>query len=146
MDWQHHYRCLEHMYHSAPINNTLPSQLEVYDGGARITLTVGPHLWHSAGGLHGSLYFKGLDDAAFFAANAIEPVHFVLTAKFEVELLAIVSSSPLFAEGIVERREGRRIWASSVLRSSDQELVARGNGLFVVSRTRLSAELGYRTH
>ena len=143
IDWQQHYRCLENMYHCAPVNSTLPSQLCMSEHGARVVLAVGAHLWHSAGGLHGSLYFKGLDDAAFFAANGIEREFFVLTARFEVELLAMVTGNQIIADGRVDRRDGRRIWASSELRNEQGKLVARGNGLFIVSEIRLTTDVGY---
>ena len=38
--------------------------------------------WHTAGGLHGSGYFKLLDDEAFFAAQSMNPTHFVVTTSF----------------------------------------------------------------
>ena len=63
---EQHYRGLERMYHSAPINTSIPSRLRVREGGAEVHMRVGRDYWHSAHALHGSLYFKGLDDAAFF--------------------------------------------------------------------------------
>ena len=66
-----HFRSLERMYHSAPINQSVPSRLVVQQGEAEVRMKVGPKYWHSAHAMHGSLYFKGLDDAAFFAANSV---------------------------------------------------------------------------
>ena len=45
---------------------------------------------HTAGGLHGSGYFKLLDDAAFFAAQSMNPTHFVVTTSFTSYITKVV--------------------------------------------------------
>ena len=45
---------------------------------------------HTAGGLHGSGYFKLLDDAAFFAAQSLNPTHFVVTTSFTSYITKVV--------------------------------------------------------
>ena len=133
MSEDEHFRRLVHMYAQAPINATVPSRLEVEAGRAVVTISVEPRLFHAAGSLHGSIYFKALDDAAFFAANSVEREGFTLTARFEVTLLGAVTKGPIRAVGTLERREGRKAWASSELFDGHGELVARGKGLFVTS-------------
>ena len=140
---QEHFRRLERMYHSAPVNDVIPSRLVVSEGQAEVLLTVGKQFWHSGHGLHGSMYFKGLDDAAFFAASSVTPDFFVLTARFEVELLAVVTCETLRALGRFERKDGRKIWASSELFDEAGSLVGRGTGLFVVGKTPLTEATGY---
>ena len=139
-----HFRCLENMYHHAPINSTIPSRLAVNDGHAEVRYEVSRNYWHSAGAAHGSAYFKGLDDAAFFAANSVVESYFVLTLKFEVELLAPFDGELLHALGTFERREGRKIWSTAKLFDPQERLIARGRGLFIVSQTPLTEEIGYR--
>ena len=139
-----HFMCLENMYHQAPINRTIPSRLEVDEGRAEVCYEVSRSYWHSAGAAHGSAYFKGLDDAAFFAANSVVESYFVLTLKFEVELLAPFDGELLRAVGTFERREGRKIWSTAELFAPQEHLIARGRGLFIVSQTPLTAEIGYR--
>ena len=72
-----HYRALEKMYLSAPINSIYEPRISVSHERAEITIDVKESLFHAAGAVHGSVYFKMLDDAAFFAANSIEADHFV---------------------------------------------------------------------
>ena len=143
IDTLRHYRCLEDMYHSAPINTAIPSQLSVSADEAFVQMEVAKDFWHSANALHGSMYFKGLDDAAFFAAQSIVFDFFVLTAQFQVTLLAKVTSLKLTAKGQIKRRDGRKIWASSSLFDEQETRVARGEGLFVISDMPLSPDLGY---
>lgn len=138
-----HYRRLAAMYASAPIHQAVPCRAQISDGASTIEMQAGPGLWHAAGALHGSMYFKALDDAAFFAANSVVMEAFVLTASFEIELLAPVTSTTLRAEGKLEEHEGRTLSASSELFVGD-DLVARGRGVFIVSRIALDSVPSYR--
>lgn len=60
-----HYKRLENMYSAAPINDIFKPVMTVSEGEAVIEIDVGEQYHHSAGGVHGSVYFKMLDDAAF---------------------------------------------------------------------------------
>ena len=139
-----HFRKLEHMYASAPVNATIHSRIEVGEGRATVRIETGPDLWHAARSLHGSMYFKGLDDAAFFAANSAVPDVFVLTAHFAVDLLAPVTTAQIRGEGRLDEREGKKLHASAELFDADGNLVARGKGLFIASRVRLATIDSYR--
>ena len=63
-----HYRKLSRMYRLAPVNaeERYHSRVSVGPRKAVVTAPVRAGYTHSAGGLHGSSYFKMLDDAAFF--------------------------------------------------------------------------------
>ena len=133
-DLDKHYRFLEQMYHGAPVNTSIPCRIQVGEGTAEVQMTVGPQFYHAANALHGSLYFKGLDDAAYFAANSMETGYMVLTATFEIELLGMIQCESIRAVGFYERREGRKIWARSELFDDQDQLMARGSGLFIVGQ------------
>jgi len=68
-----HYRKLERMYASAPINDFFRPVMQVSEGRAVITMKVRRDFYHAANAVHGALYFKALDDAAFFAVNSLVP-------------------------------------------------------------------------
>ena len=138
-----HFRNLEKMYHSAAINHSVPSRLCVSKGHAVVEMNVSRAYWHSAGGMHGSMYFKGLDDAAFFSANSMEMDALVMTAHFEIDLLRMVSTESVKAFGYFERKTERKLWARSELFDASGLLVARGTGLFVVSDIKLESAQGY---
>ena len=138
-----HFRRLENMYHSSPVNHSIPSAISIESGKATVTMKITEDFWHAGGAMHGSMYFKGLDDAAFFAANSEVDDAFVVTARFEVELLAMVSCTDVKAVGFLERREGRKLWARSELYDDAGALVARGKGLFVISSIQLETAIGY---
>ena len=81
MDNQQHYQALINMYLAAPINGIFKPQLQVAHGEATDEMTVKSDFFHAGRALHGCVYFKMLDDAAFFAANSLEKQVFVLTSS-----------------------------------------------------------------
>ena len=139
-----HFDKLKAMYSIAPINAFYQPRLEIREGEAEVRITVRPDFHHSAGSMHGSVYFKALDDATFFAAQSIEHEVFVLTANFELDLLKPVVSGEIHAVARVSQVGDRRIEATGELFDSSGALVARGVGRFARGRTPLSPELGYR--
>jgi uncharacterized protein (TIGR00369 family) len=137
-----HYRNLERMYLSAPVNELYSPRIEIEEGRAVVEFEVGKRFFHAAGAVHGAVYFKALDDSAFFAASSLVPDRFVVTVSFNLYFTRPVSDGTLRAEGRVVGRSKSLLIAESVLFNGDRE-VARGSGTFVPSRTELSEDLGY---
>lgn len=133
-----HFRKLENMYHAAPVNTYYRPKLEVSRGRAEITMDVNPAFFHAAKALHGSVYFKALDDAAFFAVNSLVKDLFVVTVSFNIFLLRPVTEGTLRAEGYVTSRSRTLFIAESVLYLGKNRHVARGSGSFMRSSIRLS--------
>ena len=79
---EEHYRKLERMYHGAAINEYFRPALRVRDGQAEVEIPIRPDFFHAAAAIHGSIYFKALDDAAFFAVNSVVEDVFVLTVSY----------------------------------------------------------------
>lgn len=139
-----HFRGLERLYAAAPINRLFASRLFITAPGAsRIEFEVEPSVFHAAGAAHGTLYFKMLDDAAFYAANSLVPEHFVLTTGFNLLLERPVQAGPLLAEGKWVSGRRRVLIAESRLIGADGEEVARGTGTFMRSRIALADLPGY---
>ena len=139
-----HYRKLERMYAAAPVNGWYAPELHVSEGMAEIKMPLRSEFHHSAGAVHGSLYFKALDDATFFAANSLVPAHFVLTAHVELELLRPVVSGALIARGQVTGEDERRIYAKGELFDEENNLLAVGKGQFARSKIPLTPDVHYR--
>jgi uncharacterized protein (TIGR00369 family) len=138
-----HFRRLERMYLTAPVNDYYHPQLTVREGQARLEIAVRPEFFHAANAVHGSVYFKALDDAAFFAVNSLVEDVFVLTVTFNIELLRPVSSGTLMAEGRVLHASPRLNTAESELRDDKGKLIALGRGTFLPSTIALTPEVGY---
>jgi acyl-coenzyme A thioesterase PaaI-like protein len=80
-----HLRALETLYASAPINALFESRVELPAAGqSRIHFDVREDMFHAANAAHGTLYFKMLDDAAFYAANGLVSDRFLLTTAFNL--------------------------------------------------------------
>ncbi|MFN8583326.1 MAG: hypothetical protein U0163_20415 [Gemmatimonadaceae bacterium] len=88
-----HFHRLERMYLAAPINRFFEPAITISDGRAEVRFTVRPDFHHAAHAMHGSVYFKALDDAAFFAVNSAVTDVFVLTVVHRHALAAGVSGA-----------------------------------------------------
>jgi len=144
MDIEEHYRPLERMYLAAPINDFFKPTITVADSEATIEIQISEKLYHSANGVHGSVYFKLLDDAAFFAANSNEREMFVLTATFTTNLTRPVSSGIIRAIGRIVDKSGSKFMTESIIYKSDGEEIGNGNGVFVRGKTPLVQARGYK--
>ena len=138
-----HYRKLEHMYLTAPINTFYSPEIRISHGAAEITTSVKPDFFHAADAVHGSVYFKLLDDAAFFAVNSLIGDHFVLTASFTTYLLRPISEGTMKATGRVVYAGARSFIAESLVVDGEGKEIARGSGNFVISKIKLTADMGY---
>lgn len=129
---------------SAPINEFFEPSLEIQEGRAELELPVSEKLFHPARAVHGTAYFKALDDAAFFAANSLVEDVFLLTTQFNVYMTRPVSSGSMHAVGEVINEHPDQYIAESAIRDDDGNQLARGRGLFVPSSVELSPEIGYQ--
>jgi uncharacterized protein (TIGR00369 family) len=138
-----HYRKLEHMYLAAPINTFYSPRIWISHGEAEITVPVKSDFFHAAAAVHGSVYFKLLDDAAFFAVNSLIGDYFALTASFTTYLLRPISEGMMKATGRVVYAGARSFIAESLVVDGEGQEIARGSGNFVVSKIRLAVDIGY---
>ena len=140
-----HFRRLERMYASAPINEFFAPRLYIPEAGiAELRMTIRPDFHHAAHAAHGAVYFKALDDATFFAANSIVEDVFVLTVSFNLYLTRPVTEGEVLARGRVVSRSKRLYLAEGTLEDARGREIARGSGAFMPSTTALSDDIGYR--
>lgn len=140
-----HYRKLENMYLSARCNEYYRPSLTISEGHAVWTMAVRECMFHAAGALHGSAYFKAMDDAAFFAANSLVEDVFVLTASFTVHFTRPVTSGVIRATADVVHASRNLILADSVLVDSEERPIGRGTGSFMRSQIPLTPDVGYQS-
>jgi uncharacterized protein (TIGR00369 family) len=138
-----HFTALETMYLAAPINAFYRPIIDVSDAKATIEIEVSEKLFHAAGAVHGSVYFKLLDDAAFFAANSLEREVFVLTTSFTTYLTRPISSGTLRSVGRVVHRNKSQFIAEAIAYNSEGREIGRGSGIFVRGKSPLREVHGY---
>ncbi len=141
---QAHWRALEALYRQAPINALFQSSLEIVEEGfARIRFDVAPEIFHAAGAAHGTVYFKMMDDAAFYACNSLVTDRFLLTTAFNLNFTKPLREGPVVAEGRWASGRRRVFVAEARLIDADGEEAARGTGTFMRSHIPLSSLVGY---
>ena len=131
------------MYHGASINRFFAPRLTVSEGSAVLAMDVRPDFFHAAHAVHGAVYFKALDDAAFFAANSVVTDVFVLTVSFNVVLLRPVTEGTMTATGKLVHKSRNLLVAEAVLSNDRGREIARGSGTFALSKIPLNADVGY---
>ena len=106
-------------------------------------MTARPEFLHAAGAEHGSVYFRLLDDAAFFAVNSRLREVLVLTVSFTVHFAKPVTEGELHAVGRALHGGGRIFLGEAELRNARGELVGQGSGVFARSTIALDERIGY---
>lgn len=141
---ERHFRALERLYASAPINRLFLSRLGIpEEGQSRIAFSVREDVYHAAGAAHGTIYFKMLDDAAFYAANTLATDRFLLTTSFNLHFTKPVRAGEVIAEGRWVSGRKRVFVAESRLVDAQGDEIGRGTGTFMRSRIPLSTLAGY---
>ena len=141
---QAHFRALERLYASAPINRLFSSCLTINEAGhSVIDFTVDESVYHAAGAVHGTVYFKMLDDAAFYAANSLVNDRFLLTTAFNLFFTRPLKSGNVRALGRWVSGHRRVFVAEASLIDSSGEEIGRGTGTFMRSQHALSGLPGY---
>src|SRR3546814_17774078 len=98
---QAHHRALESLYAAAPVNELFQSRLRIPESGRSvIDFEVEEGLYHAAGAAHGTIYFKMLDDAAFYAANRMITDMFLLPTALHLLPTHPIKAGQDRAEGV----------------------------------------------
>ena len=141
-----HYRKLQHMYLGANYNQQLfeSTEIDVEHEKATISLTISEKYFHAGGAIHGSVYFKLLDDSAYFAVSSIVDDVFVLTTSFNSNIIRPVNSGKITAVGTVRFKSKNLFVAESTMVNEAGKEIAFGTGHFARSKTALSPEIGYK--
>ena len=146
MSNQEHFTKLQNMYLSGLINKELYDsvQIEVTSEKAEISMQVEPKYFHAGNSLHGSVYFKMLDDAAYFAVNSIVQDSFVYTTSFNIQILRPVKIGKIKAVGELKFKSKNLFIADAILYDEKNREVARGSGNFMKSGIELNENIGYK--
>lgn len=140
-----HYRKLERMYLKTNINQKIfdTTTIEIAEGKSIISLEVSDKFYHALGAIHGAVYFKLLDDAAFFAVNSLIQDVFVLTTSFNIHITKPASSGKITAIGKIKFQSKNFFIAEASLFNNKGQEIAFGTGDFTKSKVELTEKIGY---
>lgn len=141
---QEHYAKLKNMYDAAPIHGAHLPNMMICEGRAEAVFRLSPDFFHSAGALHGAVYFKLLDDTATMACSSLESSVLVVTCSFTIYITRPTSDGSLRVEGRVLNQNKTQFIVESVAYDDDNREVARGSGLFMRSKVPLTSIPSYR--
>lgn len=141
-----HYRKLERMYLASNVNTMIYDTTQVTIGHetAEISLEVTSKYHHALNAMHGSVYFKLLDDAAFFAVNSIVEDVFVLTTSFNIHLIRPASQGRIRSIGKVKYASRNLFVAEATLFNLEGKEIGFGTGNFTQSKVRLETVASYK--
>tara|TARA_Y100000996_G_scaffold337979_1_gene274756 strand:- start:3103 stop:3540 length:438 start_codon:yes stop_codon:yes gene_type:complete len=140
-----HFQNIIKGYSKAPINQIFKPKMNLSLGKCEIEMNVLKKFHHSANSLHGSVYFKMLDDAAWGASNTYVEDVFLFTYNFNIYLTKPVTSGLISAKGTVKDQIDGKIKAESILYDSEKKEIARGSGTFMRSKYLLKDAEGFYT-
>jgi uncharacterized protein (TIGR00369 family) len=139
-----HHRKLENFFHTAKINEFYTPEIKVSDRKTEISIQIEPKFFHAGHSVHGSVYFKLLDDACYFACQSVELSHFLVTSSFNIHYMAPVTEGTLRAVAEIESTARNVSFARGEVYDSKNRLVATGHGTFMRSRLTLNEDVGYQ--
>ena len=129
-----HFKNIINGYSNAPINQIFKPKMKLSLGQCEIEMKISKNFHHSANSLHGSIYFKMLDDAAFFAAQSVVEDYMLLTASFNITFRAPVPSGWIKSIGRLCSVSENEFHAEAKMYDSKNEIVAFGDGIFKKSK------------
>ena len=140
---EEHFRKLERMYLSSPFNRFFEPQMNIFKGCTELRIKVRPEFFHAAHALHGSIYYKALDDSSYFAVSSLVTDVFIYTINYNLYLTKSVKSGELIAQGKVVHQSKSLFVAESELTDDQGLSIGRGSGCFMRSSIPLSPDVGY---
>ncbi len=140
-----HFEKLRRMYLKAKVNTQLyeTTECKIELEQATISLTISEKYFHALGAIHGSVYFKLLDDAAYFAASSIITDVFLLTTSFNTNIIRPVNQGKITAVGKIRYQSKKWLVATSTLLNEEGKEIAFGSGNFTKSKIALTEDIGY---
>ena len=115
----------------------------VEESRARIGFDVTADSFHAAGAAHGTIYFKMLDDAAFYATNTLVTAHFLLTTSFNLQFLRPDPRGPSNCRWRWNSGRKRVFVTESRLIDGAGRKIGRGTGTFMRSHIAFAGLAGY---
>lgn len=135
----HHERLIA-LYHHAPIHAFYEDlKMKIEEKKCSISMPLKPDYFHAGMTAHGSVYFKLLDDAAYFACQSEIEDYFIVTTNFNINLLRPLKKGIITSIGEVDFMSANLFTARAKLFDERGRLCATGQGQFMKSKVELES-------
>jgi uncharacterized protein (TIGR00369 family) len=124
-----------HHYINHPMHKPLNMSVALKEKSAKITMSVHSSVLNFVGILHGSIYFKLMDDACFFAVIATNQSSFVVTSNMTVNYIKPVSEGMIITHASVITKRGRLYLCESHITNLEGSILAHATGSFIEPKT-----------
>jgi len=139
-----HFARLKKMYSLAPIHKFYEGiELEIEGKKSKVSLPIDTRYFHGGMAIHGSVYFKLLDDAAYFACQSVVTDFFLVTTTFNINLLKPIKEGKIYAIGEVDFTSLNVFKGYANLYDERGRLCGTGRGQFVKSKLKLETVKDY---
>jgi uncharacterized protein (TIGR00369 family) len=137
MDAKRHFQYLEELYLAAPTNRYYQPQIQIGKESCEVIIPIREDFFHGFNATHGSVYFKALDDAAYFAAQSTVTDFFLVTVSFHLHFLRPIQTGEMRAVGKLSYSNPSHFVAEGILYDHRGREIGRGSGTFAKSKTPL---------
>ena len=128
-----HLKNLINIYNIAPINKFYKPKIDLSLGKSTVEIEIKNKFFHTGGSVHGSVYFKMLDDAAYFASQTYEKKYFLYTVNLQVNFLKPIFQGKIISRGKLLKKDSNKFISKAKLFDNEGDEVANGEGIFVKS-------------
>ena len=141
-----HFQKLTNMYLGTKVNTQIfdTTECEIELEKATIALTISDKYFHALGAIHGTVYFKLLDDSAYFAAQSMVEDSFLLTTSFQTNIIRPANQGKITAVGKLKFKSKNLFIGESTVYNEEGKEIAFGTGHFMRSKISLHEKIGYK--
>ena len=142
----HHFRKLTNMYLGTKVNTQIfdTTECKIELEKATIALMISDKYFHALGAIHGTVYFKLLDDSAYFAAQSMVEDSFLLTTSFQTNIVRPANQGKITAVGKLKFKSKNLFIGESTIYNEEGKEIAFGTGHFMRSKISLQEKIGYK--
>ncbi len=132
---------LENIYRSAPISETLNSDIW-YDEECRahFKLIFKPDFCHAFGDIHGGIISALIDNATWFTVAAHTPNRWLVTTELHTYMLKPANRSNLYSEGFVINKGVKLSVAKAEVKDENGSLIAYGSATIYITNIKFDDE------
>lgn len=139
-----HHKKLENLYLKNQSDALYETGISIREGEVEIISSIGRQHCNLDGTILSTVCSLFLQQAAEFAVNSKVSTFFVMAEHFNYYLSNVLAQDKLITRARFLHKSGNQFFAESIIIDSNRTEIARGNGVFIISKTPLESDLNYK--